>query len=404
MVAGSSSNKRKKNKPNSSDYGIYDENDRLVRAALWGPAGAETLLASLYPPEISLFYDDMNVISARQEILGFADLLKHHNVEITMIRDELAKSLPSFKMSRKKLVNEIVKKSREICKNYKTTWMENSEGALEFLIDDDIRRYGEESAIALNISLSLLPQLPLGNSLYARDQMMVFLNKRVQSNMSQQIRRGEVALYEKIYSEMDLAPNITLPPGETFEGGDAYIHDGVVFVGVGPRTTKGGAVCIYEGLKNELKSKGMEFVIVEDRSPNRPRKEKMNFMHIDTFSGPAGQGVVAICEEEGEHRRISKIKSDENGNTIIEDTGYNFMEYLDKKGNDLIIIPLSEQQEFGANFLALDDRQIIVPLETNSTVLAGLRKAGKEIIHAPLFEVTRGFGAAHCITGQLKRE
>ena len=45
----------------------------------------------------------------------------------------------------------------------------------------------------------------------------------------------------------------------------------------------------------------------------------------------------------------------------------------------------------------------IVPIGTNVISLYQLLNSGKAIIFAPLFQCTRGYGAAHCMTGQIHR-
>lgn len=394
--------------------GIYNETDRLRKAAIWGPIGAEAVLAQIYPPNISLFYDYMNVPAARQEILSFEKILQQKGVEITMIRDELANALPipEQPLEKKDLIKAIVHKAKDISSEYPGNnpprrsihvkpWYEM---AIRSLIQQDIDRYGEQKALALNKALCLDTQ-PLGNAIYARDQMNVLLGTRFQSSMAKPIRKPEVALYEKVYQQvMKLPEPAVLPEGETFEGGDAYVHNGTVYVGVGIRTTKGAAEFMYKTLRPQLEEKGMKFAIVEEKHPDeRSAKEQMDFMHLDTFSSPIGDKEIAVCEEEARRRRVSYLQMGEDGSIMTVDTGDSFLDHLQKSEDTVVIIPREEQQEFGCNFLAIDNHTLLLPLASNPKTNERLKAAGKELVFLGLQESTRGYGASHCMTGQLAR-
>ena len=359
--------------------GIYNETDPLKFAALWGPVGAEALLAQLYPPTISLFFADFNVLKARQEALDFAKALNNFGVKTFFVRDEVAKNIKPIKMTLEQLITKLGENTRE-------------------LILQDVARYGEEKAVALNHFLCLKFKFPLGNLIYARDQMNVLLDKMIISSMTKPIREDEVSIYESVYKNLDIE-KIHLPKGETFEGGDAYIHNGYIYMGVGVRTTLEAAKYIFE----KLNPKDLEFAIVADRNPHsRSAKEQMDFMHLDTFSNPIGDDQIAVCEEEARRRRVLFLKK-VAGKTRVIDSGLSFLEHLEKKEKDIVIIPGEEQESFGCNFLAIDNKTLILPLNSNKKTNERLADCGKQLVFQCLFESTRGYGAAHCMTGQLFR-
>ncbi len=387
------------------EIGIYDETDLLVKAAIWGPVGSEAVLAQLFPPEISLFHDEMDVPTARTEALNFQHVLQDRGVQVVSIRDQLAQLLPQRQLNRDTILNQMIEKAE----NTQTRYGRSLSGygqIIEHLLEEDIRRYGQDRALVLNQTLSLLPTLPLGDMIYARDQSNVLLDIRIQSAMKKAIRKPEVALYEMVYKKMyGLSQPVVLPRGETFEGGDAYVHKGIVYVGVGVRTSLGGALHIFRALRPGLEQHNYRFAIVEDPDPfGRPPEEQMDFMHIDTFSGAIGEDQMVVCVEEAQRRKIRFVESGENGNITVRDTGQSFIEHLVTEGNTIIEIPREEQQNFGANFLALDKKSIIMPLNTNGALLKGLQDAGKDVQYVPLEQSTKGYGAAHCMTFQFKRK
>ena len=388
----------------SSRIGIFSETDRLTEAAVWGPVGVEAVLAQLLPFEQSLFYDKMDVIAARQESFGFAQTLTSYGVKIHMVRDQLAQQLKPQSLKKTEIKDQLFARAQVLDDTYGKLTDEHKD-AIEFLLEEDISRYGEERALTLNKVLSLDPELPLGNTLYARDQMNIILASRIQCRMAKPIRRREVALYEMIYRDvLELPEPIRIPKGETFEGGDAYVHNGVVYVGVGARTTLGAAKHIFESIHPQLQEYGYEFAIVVDEEANsRSTGEQMDFMHIDTFSAPTGTTQIALCEEEASRRRIKLLNLDDSNRVNIIDTQRSQLEFLSSRGEKILIIPRHEQSTFGANFLAIDEKTILVPIEANGTIIDQLKKLGKNVVYVPLDESTHGYGAAHCMTGQLKR-
>lgn len=384
--------------------GIYNETDPLKSAVTWGPVGAEAILAQFYPPEISLFLDDMDVLKARSEGLLYAETLKKHGVNIYLARDVLAELLQPTPLTFNAVFSILVKKAEDIRAKFKTKNHKNYKEVIEQLLLLDIERYGKNRAFTLNWKLSLYPLLPLGNVMYARDQMNIFLSKRIRSHMKKEIRRPEVELYESVYEKL-IGKNhsIFLPPTETFEGGDAYIHDETIYMGIGPRSSMGAALHIYESLAKEIKKHEYKFALVVDENyKKRSNLNQMLFMHLDTFSNPVGKRQIAVCLSEAKRRKVMILQL-ENGKVKIKDINKSFLEYLFEEGQEIVAIPEEEQQSFGCNFLSVNSKTILVPLNTNKKTIEGLRDLGKNVVYAHLDESTKGFGAAHCMTGQLLR-
>lgn len=389
---------------------ISDEAQPLKTASVWGPIGAEAVLAQCYPEEISLFYQTFDVIAARNEGLEYANTLQNHGITVLMARDVLADTLKPKPVGKQEIISGMIKKAKAAQDTFGTN-VENLPDLVRTLIELDIDRYGEQKALTLNYTLSSRARLPLGNSLYGRDQMNVLFGQRVVSRMAKPIRRGEVGLYELIYKDT-LIPHaiINIPQNETFEGGDAYIHQNYVWVGVGTRTTLGAAIKIYEELQPELDEYGLRFAIVQDENPyNRPFSSQQDFMHLDTFSNPTGKKDIAVCTQEAIRRKVKLIQSID-GKIRVEDSGLSFIDYLEHivKENEIMEISAEEQSNFGCNFLLIGEENggnttILVPMESNTDINNSLTRRGKTVEYVNLYQSTRGYGAAHCMTGQLLR-
>ena len=86
-------NTKIQDKEPSRTFGIYDESDTLKSAVTWGPVGIEAVLAQFYPPEISLFLEEMDVIKAREEALSYSKLLNKQGIKTFFARDIIADTL-----------------------------------------------------------------------------------------------------------------------------------------------------------------------------------------------------------------------------------------------------------------------------------------------------------------------
>lgn len=387
--------------------GISAETDRLRHAALWGPVGAEALLAQVLPTSVSLFHSAMDVLQAQQEAMNFTEVLRGFGVRVDLVRDGLARQLaPDTSLGVTDLLRALVCRAQELSQQYGRPLPIGFEEDLTQLVAFDVARYGEVTAVEVNKTLCLDGPLPLGNVLYSRDQLNVLFSTRVRASMRYPIRQREVDLYELFYADMfALAEPLVLPPGETFEGGDAYLHDGWVYLGAGDRTTLGAAAAICQRLAPELVETGFQFAVVHDPSPTqRSREQLMDFMHLDTFSCPVGAGQIVVCESEARHREILIPDFQPDGSIAFLSTGRTFLQHLQHQGQEVFLIPEREQREFGCNMLTLDGETLFVPLTRNVTILDRLAAAGKRLIPVELEACTKGYGAAHCMVAQLRRE
>lgn len=387
----------------NSGIGIFSETDRLKRAAVWGEPSVEAVMAQLYPTSKSLFLDDMDVFKAGAEARSYAQALRDHGVEVSIVRDELAKIIPGQHLQKDKLQAKLLRKADVIRKGSGIS-RPGYRDEIVGLLERDIERYGEMAALAIAQLLCLNPSLPMGNIIYARDQRNVLMQTAFSSRMSKNIRLPEVPIYDRVYGKLGYPGTVRMPFGETFEGGDAYVHDGIVYVGVGIRTTKGAAMHIYRTLQPQLDVNGYRFVIVEDPvAKERSEKEQMDFMHLDTFSMPTGKGQINLCEEEAKHRVVTEVTS-YYGMLRPRVTGKSFIDFLYSEGQDIGLVPLKEQQLFGCNFINIDGEIVLVPKESNKTIIDNLIKQGKIVKVIDLSESTKGYGGPHCMTMQFERE
>lgn len=387
---------------------IIDETNRLKESALYGDIGIEAILAQLYPPEVSLFLDHMNVIEARKEASFLIRALEKYGVKVTQIRPLIAdkiKRTSSFKLHAEEVLEGILAQvtalSAKAPQPYPLTFYIDQ---IRTLFQQDVEKYGLEIATKLNYHLSLSPQLPLGNMLFARDHMNIVGNTRIIANFKNEIRKKEAEIYQEIYGELfPKQRTIRLESDETFEGGDLFVHNQTIFIGVGPRTNMKAAKRIFSELQKDPAVKNFRFVIAqESNGKSKCHKEKMDYMHIDMWSYPIGNKQMMLVPEEAGNRN-TVILVMQNEMVFEKNLNKSFLQFLEENDYEIIEITPEEQNDFGCNNLCLDENTLITPINGNHSVTNKLRKLGKNIITVNLKESTKGYGAAHCMTGQIER-
>lgn len=369
--------------------GIFSETDRLRSVAVFGRPGVEALLAQVYPSNISLFQDQMDVIKARNEVNNFIYTLRDQGVTVHTTKDFLIKSDPPKSHQRNAVLSALSERAKRAKKRYNIT-VPHFNDTLAQLVDEEIESYGQDAALDFVVKTCLTPNLPLANLMYARDPMNVLGETRVISRMARDIRQPEIKLYELFYQAgLGLVDFQRIVRPDSFEGGDAYIHDQAVWIGTGSRTTVNAAHQIFQAISPQFPDHN--FLIVEDiRWEERDHSEQQDNMHLDTFSMPVDKKRIVVCEEEGLRR-------------VVQPTQKNFIRTLEDRGQEVLVIPREEQQSFGCNFLVLDENTILIPRSDNTFTNTLLEQAGKKLIKIDLSECTKGYGAAHCMTGQLLR-
>lgn len=379
--------------------GIHQETDPLKTVVIYGPPSVEALLAQFYPTEISLFTGQMDVMKARSEVRSFIGVLEQNGVEVIQAKDFFATDCQTQILRRKQILDELFAKAQMVGKQYGQDvpyWQDT----LVELVDQEIETHGNDAALGLIRRTCLTPRVPHANIMYARDTMNMIGGDLVISQMAKTIRQDEEKLYRKFYQDhLGLTPSFNIPTGETFEGGDAYLHNNALWIGTSARTTTEAGLFIFRNTAQNLP--GHDFILVNDPNwQHRSHEEQQTNMHLDTFSMPAGERDIVICEEEGLRRRINIFDPRKNELRFNKSS---FISYLETRGQNVLVIPRSEQENYSCNFLMLNRNTGIIPMADNPYTIDLLEKAGKKLILVDLSECSKGSGTAHCMIAQLLR-
>mgnify|MGYP001267038080 CR=1 FL=1 len=362
---------------------VNNEVGTLKEAAMFGPPSIETYLTQFYPPEISLCFGHFDVIEAQKEFNGLVNLLGQLGVVVLDMKSAYVNTLNPPTHSAEKLVLDLVDKVLE----FPDHTGEPNPGTLLHLLHLDSLLYGEEKAVALNKSLSLDPELPLGNIFFARDQANVMFDTCFLSNMKYPIRQPEVAVIKAALEELGYHKFVEISPGN-FEGGDGMIIDGDIYVGSGMRTTHEGVIQIA----NHFSDKTTYKIAIPDMGS---WEKNMEVMHSDTFFMPVHHKKIFGCIPVLEQCSVINMQT---GKEIP------YLDHFVDKGYSINGIPTEEQKNYAANMLVTKPGVLIVPSDYNHKTNGKLHSDLITLYSAKLEHLTQAVGATHCMILQTIKE
>jgi arginine deiminase len=195
---------------------------------------------------------------------------------------------------------------------------------------------------------------PLYNLYFMRDQQAATDRGMVLGRISSAERAGEVALARLGLKAAGASPVYEVEHG-SFEGGDFIPAGNVALVGCGPRTTRQGIFSLMKGMSFD------EVAVV--KAPVHPLvqgHDPMISMHLDTYfnilSGGVAVGSPPLLE-------TAKVEIYQRNSDSYESagTGGNLLEFITKRGFDLVRISTLEQLCYASNFLCTGDLGCIAP-------------------------------------------
>lgn len=203
--------------------------------------------------------------------------------------------------------------------------------------------------------------------LFTRDIGLIIKDKVLPASMRYEYRTGEIeGLFQHISEEKIVKPSINY----LIEGGDfSILDDGLVLVGIGPRTDIRGFRLLEKTFPENT------FISVQ------PVSDEIAF-HLDTLLGVVGKKKI-VCIKRLLPKKLLRI--------------------LKSKGYMLIEADQSEFQTCCTNVIAIDDGKVIAAAENKKTN-KNLRNAGIEVIEVKLSEILIQGGGPHCLTLPLLRE
>jgi arginine deiminase len=211
---------------------------------------------------------------------------------------------------------------------------------------------------------------PLTNLYFTRDQSITTSKGRVLMRLSSPQRLRESRIIEFALKKLGQPVIYKVLAPDTMEGGD-YIPAGkYAFQGQGLRTTPGA---IKQLMDNDCYGSEI-LVVVKDEWHDQEQ------MHLDAYFNVINDKLVIL-----EANRVHATPED------TKECGF----------ETIISVPREDQLIYGCNFLTMGPQDIIL-VKRDEGVSAAYRKAlednGVRYHEVDLSSLTRGYGAAHCIS------
>ncbi len=243
---------------------------------------------------------------------------------------------------------------------------------------------------------------PIMNIFFMRDQMIATAKGMVISRMNSPQRETECRIAEFCLDK------IGMPPIGKISGKDAYLEGGdflpmgrTAFIGRGLRTTQ---EAVDQLMDNDWLGCDT-LVVVNDRWLEQEQ------MHLDTFFNIIDRDLVTLSENrykagpESEQYLTADIyvREDNTYRKVAEST--DFVKYLEEDLKvKIIAVARPDELTYACNFLTVAPRRIMAVAGQSEEFQQALKENGVNVTWVPLSNLTKGYGAAHCMTQVLGRD
>ena len=390
------------------------EYDR-ARIVLMHEPGAEIMLGTLHP-DAALFKCYLDADSAIAEHQNYQQILRNQGVEVKTLKEmllsgcvdannhwiegpatdalrELTSQSITFSVEGNLNADEVEVYKQKMLKQYTP-----NEILRILLLQPEIKlkktdiNTGVEAEYKLN---------PLMNTFFMRDQMISTSKGLVIGKMNSSQRRRECDLVEFALNRIGRTPIYRIQGEDAFlEGGDFIPMRDYAMIGCGLRTTQ---AAIQQLMDNDLLGKDT-LVVVNDAWKSQIQ------MHLDTYCNVIDEDLFTMCNNRVTAQPGDKDfltvdvyarKGTEPYKRVIEKQS--FLDFLASRGVEIIPILPEDEERFGNNFICLQGREIVMVAGQSETLKKQLADKGVKVHWAPLYNLTCGYGAAHCMTQMIGR-
>lgn len=367
----------------------------------------QELFYGVIHPSAGLFENYFDVDKAAEEHKYYMQVLRDNGAEVYTVYDILSQ-MPREdlqKLAEKVLVYNIEAQYAEEEETYRQeTLAKMSVGDLIRIVllqpTVNIKKTGHNTGYEASYTTN-----PLMNLYFCRDQSISTPKGQIICRMNSSQRFPETDIIEACYKY--LGTNIAYRiQGENsyLEGGD-YIPFGTMgLIGCGLRTTQGA---IDEMLDNDVVGHDT-LVVVHD-----PWKDQYQ-MHLDTYFNVIDKDLCTLCFNRYDATSDSNqfltitMYAREPGTTAYHKVdayeGQSFVDFMKKRGVKFIRVSKEDADHYGNNFLSIKGRHIACVDGQSDAYFKAMEDNGVKVERIPLDQLTKGYGAAHCMTQVMKRE
>lgn len=245
-------------------------------------------------------------------------------------------------------------------------------------------------------------QNPLMNLYFTRDQSITTPRGHVICNMNSSQRSPESEIIELCYSHMGLKPILRITGSGRLEGGDYIPAGNISLIGCGMRTND-------EGIRQlmDADALGHDTIVVV-----RDHKLWQMQMHLDTHFNIIDSNLCTMVRSRYEAKPGSPefntcdvwVRKPGTLKYSLQKKNLSFVDYLQKRGFEIIPIDEADELHYANNFLTIAPRHIMAVGGQSEELQRRLRQAGVTVEWIPLESLINGYGAAHCMTQVLQRK
>jgi len=251
---------------------------------------------------------------------------------------------------------------------------------------------------------------PVMNLYFMRDQVITTAKGLVVGHFNAPQRELETKIVRFAYIKMGITPVYEVTGKARLEGGDFIPAGDTALIGQGLRTN---AEAVRQLLKVDVFGT-KRVAVVKDCWKNQDQ------MHLDTYFNIIDRNLAVIVEERIDQRDSSGkiVKASDpakksavdlyemkDGKYVITARDIPFQKYLeDDLKMKLIPVTNADQLKYGINFLALGAKKILAIDGVSSEYKQRLAAEGVNATWMNFFNLTGGYGAAHCTTQVILRE
>ncbi len=374
---------------------------------------SDELYLGMLHPQAALFEKYFSIEKAQQEHRNYVQLINKHDINTVLVRDILLHGCVDTQGET--MEGEAMQQLRNFAfevLNYDCTSFSDEEKEAQ-------AAYKKESIAALNaqelVNMILLQPTvklsevehntkieatyeykPLLNLFYTRDQSIVTPNGVVICHLNSSQRKRESELIKFCYQKLGITPiHEVAGEGAFLEGGDYLVSESHSFIGCGMRTTQKAIDQLMEA-----DAFGTEHVVVvKDKRLYQPE------MHLDTYFNIIDKDLVTLGEErmlapknDSKYVSVDVYSKGIDGKYALSQQEVGFVEFLNALGMQIIPITPEDQERLGNNFLTVAPRTILAVEGQSDSLKTALTEHGVAVTWVPLDNLTKGYGAAHCMT------
>lgn len=372
----------------------------------------EELFLGVIHPDAALFADYFNTDQASKEHEDYRNKLKEAGANVRTVREILLEG--TIDAQGNAIEGSALDKLREFAAQYlvyDTTSIPEESKSQEEYKQSILKRANPHDLVRI---ILLQPEIvlsrtngntgfaatykerPMMNLFYMRDQMIATFKGLVISRMHSPQREVESCVAEFCLKKIGMPPIGRISGvGAYLEGGDFLPFGSSAFIGCGLRTTQ---KAIDQLMENDWLGAD-KLMVVKDSWLEQEQ------MHLDTYFNCIDRDLVTLSANrynagpDSSQYLIVDVYTKENGTYRKTLENACFVDYLENTlGVKVIPISRPDELNYANNYLTIAPRHIMAVAGQSAELQKAFADNGVNVTWIPLPNLTKGYGAAHCMT------